>query len=221
MGHQHLPDAALWVVLSIKACLYEQGRPTLPRRSSSFTTAGSPDSRSSAPDSFTLGSLATDRQTAAGRATAGASALGSTRQHGSSSSLDTTAAVQGSPGTSASPLSSLGRPQHTPSLRTRCAIIMPQHRDGWACTKLHWWRMYEYCLDVFCIQSVRFGFVVTQSIGAVGECVAIDVELRTFPLASTHQAWTKCNNVNCNGRSRVTCNQCISACWYSNAHATY
>jgi len=84
VGHQHLPDAALWVVLSIKACLYEQGRPTLPRRSSSFTTAGSPDSRSSAPDSFTLGSLATNRQTAAGRATAGASALGSTRQHGSS-----------------------------------------------------------------------------------------------------------------------------------------
>lgn len=92
-----------------------QGRSTLPRRSSSFTTAGSPDSRSSAPDSFV-----TDRQTAASRATpGGASALESTRQHGSSSSLDTTAGVQGSPGTSASPLSSLGRPQRTPSLRTR------------------------------------------------------------------------------------------------------
>ncbi|KAA6417305.1 MAG: hypothetical protein FRX49_12729 [Trebouxia sp. A1-2] len=97
-----------------------QGRSTLPRRSSSFTTAGSPDSRSSAPDSFNLGSLATDRQTAADRATLGsASALGSIRQHGSSSSLDTTACVQGSPGTSASPLSSLGRPQRTPSLRAR------------------------------------------------------------------------------------------------------
>lgn len=108
----------------MKACLNEQGRSTLPRRSSSFTTAGSPDSCSSAPDSFTLGSLASDRQTSAGRATpGGASALGSTRQHGSSSSLDTTAGVQGSPGTSASPLSSLGRPQHTPSLRTRYAIV--------------------------------------------------------------------------------------------------
>ncbi|KAL0025471.1 hypothetical protein WJX77_003681 [Trebouxia sp. C0004] len=97
-----------------------QGRSTLPRRSSSFTTAGSPDSRSSAPDSFTQGSLATDRLRAAGRATpGGASALGSTRQYGSSSSSDTTAAVQGSPGTSASPLSSLGQPQRTPSLRTR------------------------------------------------------------------------------------------------------
>lgn len=97
-----------------------QGRSTLPRRSSSFTTAGSPDSRSSAPDAFTSGSLRTDRQTAAARAApGGASALASTRQHGSSSSLDTTAGVQGSPGTSASPLSSLGRPQRTPSLRTR------------------------------------------------------------------------------------------------------
>lgn len=144
--------------LSVKAWLHEQGRSTLPRRSSSFTTAGSPDSRSSAPDSFV-----TDRQTAASRATpGGASALVSTRQHGSSSSLDTTAGVQGSPGTSASPLSSLGRPQRTPSLRTRYAIITPQRRHGRVCPSLCWWRPYTYCLDVFCKQSVCFRCVITQ-----------------------------------------------------------
>ncbi|KAL0050820.1 hypothetical protein WJX82_007764 [Trebouxia sp. C0006] len=115
-----LPSRSPKSVTSYRQPPQSQGRSSLPRRSSSFTTAGSPDSRSSAPDSFTLGSLASDRQTAAGRATpGGASALGSTGQHGSSSSLDTTAGVQGSPGTSASPLSSLGRPQRTPSLRTR------------------------------------------------------------------------------------------------------
>ena len=109
-----------------------QGRSALPRRSSSFTTAGSPDSRSSPPDAF-----ATDRQTgSSSRATPGSSSgkgppasLGSSRQHGSSSSLDTTDAVWGSPVPSASPLSNVGRPQRTPPLRTRC--VFP-----WSCGAL-------------------------------------------------------------------------------------
>lgn len=153
-----LSSASCSLVLNVKAWLHEQGRSTLPRRSSSFTTAGSPDSRSSAPDS-----LLTDRQTAASRASpGGASALESTRQHGSSSSLDTTAGVQGSPGTSASPLSSLGRPQRTPSLRTRYAIITLQRRHGRVCPSLCWGRPYTYCLDVFCKQSVCFRCVIIQ-----------------------------------------------------------
>ena len=97
-----------------------QGRSSLPRRSSSFSAAGSPDSRSFMPDGFISGGTPSSRATPGSASTTGKGTFG---RHGSSSSLDTTAGVHGSPGTNASPLSRLGKPQRMPSLRTRCVAI--------------------------------------------------------------------------------------------------
>ena len=110
-----------------------QGHSSLPRRSSSFTTARSPDSRTAMPNAFS-----TDPYSASPRGRAahtsssskgtpvssGSAAKGSFgRQHGSSSSLDTTAGVQGSPSTSASPLSGLSKAQRTPPIPSRYPIV--------------------------------------------------------------------------------------------------
>ena len=106
-----------------------QSHSTLPRRSSSFTNARSPDSRTAMQDAFSTDPY---RATPKGRAAptsssskgtpvpSGSSAKGSFgRQHGSSSSLDTTAGVQGSPIASASPLSGLSKAQRTPPIPSR------------------------------------------------------------------------------------------------------
>ena len=107
-----------------------QGRSTLPRRSSSFTNARSPDSRTAMPDAFSTDPYsATPKSRAAPTSSSskgtpvstGSAARGSFgQQHGSSSSLETTAGVQGSPSASASPLS---KAQRTPPISSRYSIV--------------------------------------------------------------------------------------------------
>ena len=130
-----------------------QGRSVLPRHSSSFTNARSPDSRTAMPDAFSTdpysatpkGKAAPTSSSSKGAAVpSSSSAKGSFgRQHGSSSSLDTTAGVQGSPSASASPLSGLSKAQRTPPIPTRylnacrladhtlCAHVKQQSSFSW------------------------------------------------------------------------------------------
>lgn len=112
--------------------LYLQGRSTLPRRSSSFTSTGSPDSRTATPDAFSphpysnpsptgrpVPTSSSSKRTPMPFNSSGNGSLG--RQHGSGSSLDTTAGVQGSPSMGASPLSGFSQAQRSPPVQTRYA----------------------------------------------------------------------------------------------------